>query len=304
MSRLVGTMTVVGVGLIGGSMALACRRAGLCREIVGYDRSRGALETARRRGIIHRMSLSLAEAVAGADLIVLATPVGTYEALAKRMAPHLSPTAVVTDVGSVKGLFVKRLERILGRGGRGGRGSRAGVRFVGGHPIAGRERAGIEAAEPGLFRDARCILTPTPATDPQALRLVSRLWRRIGAQVVLMDPMRHDRVFATVSHLPHLVAYSLVHTAMGQQNGALLAFSAGGFGDFTRVAASSPEMWRDICLGNRQNIVGAVTAYERQLTQIKRMVTKADGRALYRLFREAQTVREHVKKHVAREHVG
>ena len=288
MAVLVRKIAVVGVGLIGGSVALACRRAGVCREVVGYDRSRAALATAQRLGVIHRAHADLAEAVAGADLVVLATPVGTFETLARRMASRLSPMAIVTDVGSVKGALVRRLERIIGRGGR------AGMRFVGGHPIAGRERSGVEAAEPGLFRGARCILTPTPSTDLQALRLVSRLWRRLGAEAVRMEPMRHDRVLATVSHLPHLAAYSLVRTAMGQQNGALLAFSAGGFGDFTRVAASSPEMWRDICLGNRQNIVGAVKAYERQLAHLKRMVTKADGRALYRLFREARAVKEHV----------
>src|SRR2546425_4821473 len=208
----------------------------------------------------------------GSDLFVLATPVDTFEAVLRACAPRLARGAIVTDVGSVKGPLVERMEALVP----------AGIRGVGAHPIAGKEKTGVEAASLDLFRDALCVLTPTSQTDPDALAKVRRLWEACGARVREMDPMLHDLVLGAVSHLPPVLAFSLVNTiAMLQERYApgldLQAFAGGGYKDTTRIAASSPEMWRDICLWNRDNLLRQIEPYEARLNHIKALLQAGDA---------------------------
>jgi len=277
-------IAILGVGLIGGSLAIVCKQKGLAKQIIGYGRRPENLKKAVKLGVIDGFSQDLRETVQGADLIVLATPVGEFETLAREMAPALSKEAIVTDVGSVKGGLVTRLERLLPNGSR----------FVGTHPIAGKEKTGVEAASATLFVGARCILTPTERTNPSALESIKALWEATGSKVVLLDPVQHDQILAAVSHLPHLIAYALVNTILETkvQGQEVLPFSAGGFRDFTRIAASSPEMWRDICLLNRDSILSMIEEYEKTLLRLKELVRHGDGKGLETEFERAKQVRE------------
>jgi prephenate dehydrogenase len=216
--------------------------------------------------------------------VVLATPVGTFETIARQMASGLSAGCIVTDIGSTKGVLVKQMEQLLPDS----------VSFVGGHPIAGKEKSGIESASVDLFRDTRCILTPTPRTPHHALEKVRDFWKAIGSEVVIMDPMEHDRVLAAISHLPHMAAYAIVNTALELLNHdkVLIALSGGGFKDFTRIAASSPEMWRDICLHNGQHILASLETYEAVLGRLKQFIKDQDGNGLYQEFEKARKLRE------------
>lgn len=276
-------VTIIGVGLIGGSLAKVLKARGLAGSIHGAGRSRETLETAVRLGVIDHMGQSSAKAVEHADLVVLATPVGTFEPIVREIAPHLKQGAVLTDVGSVKGKLVIAIEALLP----------AGVHFVPAHPIAGREKHGVEAASADLFQGARCIVTPTERTDPSALEQVSALWAAAGMQVLTMDPDRHDHIFAAVSHLPHAAAFAMVSTVAEFSEGSAnyVTFSGAGFRDFTRIAASSPEMWRDICLLNGKNIVEMIEQFQFSLTRIKKAVKQNDPRKLEALFKAASEVR-------------
>jgi len=276
-------VTIIGVGLIGGSLARVLKSRGLAGSIHGAGRSRETLEKAIRLGVIDHMGQGSADAAEHADLVVLATPVGTFEPIVREIAPRLKPGAILTDVGSVKGRLVRSLEGLLP----------AGVHFVPAHPIAGREQHGVEAASDGLFQGARCIVTPTERTDRSALEQVSALWTAAGMQVVTMDPDRHDHIFAAVSHLPHAAAYAMVSTVAQYSEGSAnyVSFSGAGFRDFTRIAASSPEMWRDICLLNGANIVEMIEHYQFSLNRIKKAIKQNDPRKLEALFRSASDVR-------------
>jgi len=277
-------MTVIGVGLIGGSLGLVARRKRLVKAVVGYGKRRGEMQRAIASGAIDRYFLSLDRAIEGADLIVLATPVGTFEKLCMAMVPHLKPGTLVTDVGSVKGALVNKIQDLLPEG----------VSFVGAHPIAGRERSGVESASMDLFAGHRCILTPTPKTSKRALGKVRAFWEAVGASTMAMDPVEHDRIMAAVSHLPHLVAYALMETlsdpSVAKSNP--VQFSGGGLRDFTRIAASSPEMWRDIFLANRENIVQMVDLYIHALETIKKQIISGDGPGLIKVFDRARALRE------------
>jgi prephenate dehydrogenase len=277
-------VTIIGVGLIGGSLALAIKKGGLARTVLGVDQQPDRLQKAVARGGIDAYTCNVSEGVEGADLVVLATPVGMFEPIIRQAIPRLSSGCIVTDVGSTKDLLIRQMERMLPKV----------VPFVGGHPIAGKEKSGIEAASVDLFRGARCILTPTPRTDQKALGKIKNLWKEIGSEVVTMDPVVHDRVLAAISHLPHMAAYALVNTALDllNQNGELLSFSGGGFKDFTRIAASSPEMWRDICLHNGSNILATLEAFETALGRIKRYIQDHNGGGLYQEFEKAKKLRE------------
>jgi len=278
-------MVIIGVGLIGGSLALACKRDGIVSEIVGIGRREENLKKALELRAIDSYTLQIEKGVEGADLIVLATPVGSFIKLARQMAPFLSPGAIVTDVGSVKGPLME-IEDILP----------PSTHFVGGHPIAGREKSGIGAASPDLFKDARCILTPTERTDRDSLERVASLWKGVGAIVDYMSPERHDRIFAAVSHLPHVVAYALVSTLMELERteDGLISFSAGGFKDFTRIAASHPEMWRDICLMNKKNLLEMIDRYEGVLKKLRSLIEDNNGNGLFDIFLEAKNLRENL----------
>ena len=288
-SPLFQQMTIVGVGLIGGSLGMICKQQGLVKTIVGAGRRVKNLKRAVELKAIDRYVTDLAEAAAGSDLLVLATPVDTFEAVLRTCAPRLAPGAIVTDVGSVKGPLVERMEAL----------APAGIRVVGMHPIAGKEKTGVEAASPDLFRDALCILTPTSQTDPDALAKVRRLWEACGARIREMDPMLHDGVLGAVSHLPHVLAFAIVNTIATFQERYmpgldLQAFAGGGYKDTTRIAASSPEMWRDICLWNRDNLLNQIELYEARLNHVKAILKAGDGEGLVREFTLAKQRREKI----------
>lgn len=280
-------MVVVGVGLIGGSLAMAGRKKGIVKEITGFGRRAANLKEAVRLKVIDNYTHDISKAVRDADLIVVATPVGSLERCIRQMIPGLKQGAIVTDVGSVKGRLVSRIDGLLPRG----------VFFIGGHPIAGKEKSGVKAAASGLFEGTRCILTPSSKTNPTALKKISALWKAVGAEVILMDPMLHDKALGAVSHLPHIAAFSLVNTVAGikEEGNNFISFSGGGFKDFTRIAASSPEMWRDIFLYNRENIIAMINKYQKNLDKIKRYIKNGDGRGLIKEFEKARAVRERLK---------
>jgi prephenate dehydrogenase len=280
-------VTIIGVGLIGGSLARVMKAQKLAAEIHGAGRSRETLEQALKLGVIDRVGQSAADAVENADLVVLAPPVGAFEQLVGEIGPRMKPGAIVTDVGSVKGGLVKMIEHILP----------AGVHYVPAHPIAGKEKSGVSEATESLFRGARCILTPTDRTDPTALETVRSLWTAAGATVVTMDADVHDHVFAAVSHLPHVAAYAMVCTVAEMTAGTenYISFSGAGFRDFTRIAASSPEMWKDICLMNSSNLVEMIERYQFSLTRIKKAIQRGEGAKVEKFFTLASDVRRGLK---------
>lgn len=277
-------LTIIGVGLIGGSLARVCRKKGLADELVGVGRSRKNLELAVELGVIDRWSHQVEEGVDGADGVVLATPMVTIIPLAERMAPHIEAGCLVTDVGSTKVSVVEPLERLL----------QPSAAFVGGHPIAGTEKSGVEASFEALFDGYRCILTPTDRTDTEALARVQSLWETCGMSVVCMDPDTHDRIMAEISHLPHIVAYALIHTVTGLSSNDhdAVAYSAGGFRDFTRIAASHPTMWRDICLTNREPLLAMIDRFSGSMAELREAIEGGDGEALQELFAAARRIRE------------
>jgi prephenate dehydrogenase len=281
---LIPRLTIIGVGLIGGSLALALKAAGVVGEVVGCGRGRPNLEKALQLGIIDRYTRDPAAAVAGADLVFLATPVKTLARVVEQCLPALKPGAIITDGGSVKAEVVRAIEPLLPEG----------ISFVPGHPIAGTEQSGAEAAFATLYQDKRCILTPTQKTDPLALQLVERMWQVAGSRVVCMEMEKHDRILAAISHLPHMVAYSLVN-AVGsydhyEEN--ILEYSAGGFRDFTRIASSDPTMWRDIAETNRAALLEMMEQFEQSLAELKSEIAAGNGDKLFEFFLRSKQMRD------------
>jgi len=277
------SIAVVGVGLIGGSFALAARRAGLAAAVVGYDRDPGALQRAAELGVIDRAADSVSDATRGSELVMVAVPVRAIGRVLHDVALALDPEAVVTDVGSTKGEVVRTAREEL---------RERFPRFVPGHPIAGRETSGVEAAGVELFRGARVVLTPEAETAPQAVSMVRGAWEAVGARVSSTGAEEHDRIFAAVSHLPHLLSFALVNEIASRGNAAeLLDFAAGGFRDFTRIAASSPEMWRDIALQNREALLAELDRYCARLAVFRELIDKGEGAGLERLMAEARATR-------------
>jgi prephenate dehydrogenase len=276
-------VTIIGVGLIGGSLAKVMKAKHLAGVITGAGRSREALEQALRLGVIDKGGQDVRRAVEQADLVLLASPVRSFSPIVREIGSAIKPGAILTDVGSVKGGMVRALEGLLP----------PGVRFVPGHPIAGREQHGVAAATETLFRGAKCILTPTARTDARALETVKDLWAATGASVVVMDPDLHDQVFAAVSHMPHVAAFAMMNAVaeLGSGRESYLQFSGAGFRDFTRIAASSPEMWRDICLLNGKNIVDMIDRYQSSLDLMKRKIQDGAAEELEDLFKQASDVR-------------
>jgi prephenate dehydrogenase len=260
-------MTVIGVGLVGWSLARAMKDRGLVGDVVGVGRGEANLKRAVEMGVIDEFTHDPAEGVRGATLVVLATPVGTFEPIAREIKPHLQAEAIVTDVGSVKGV-VHAMEDLL-------EGSAA---FVGSHPIAGGEKSGVEASDPSIFDGARCVLTPTPRTRGFAVDRIESLWRAVGCRTIRLDPDVHDRIFAAVSHLPHAAAFALVAAVERLDGGLdLKNFSGGGYRDATRIGASPAEVWRDIFLLNREHTVAALRAFEEEIAALRREIE--EGRA-------------------------
>ncbi|MCL5023604.1 MAG: prephenate dehydrogenase [Nitrospirae bacterium] len=276
-----GKTAVLGVGLIGASFALAMKKRGLCGHVAGFGRKEANLLRARERGIIDSYDIDPARVASGADLVVFSLNPGAFRETAKRVAGSLKKGAVVTDVGSVKGGLVREMEDILSRE----------AFFVGAHPIAGSEKSGIETADPDLFEAQKCIITPTDKTDGAALESLVSLWRSFGADVVTMDPYEHDRVFGAVSHLPHIVAYELMNSA-DEIDGSYLGYCGKGFRDLTRIASSSPELWRDICILNSDNLAAFVDTFIQRLERIREYLARADAEALEGEFRRAKSLRD------------
>ena len=277
-------MAVVGVGLIGGSLALAARKAGLVETVVGVETDPVHREMALATGVVDRVTGGLAEGLAGAELAVLAVPVNEIVGLLPEVARQVNGACLVTDVGSVKGPILAAGDAAFPDG-----------RFVAGHPIAGRERSGPAAARPDLFDQANWIATPSARTDAGAVERISALWRGVGASVVRMEAAWHDEVLATVSHLPHLVAYALMDAVLGMERGEeRLKFSAGGLRDFTRVAASHPRMWRDIFLMNREQILRVLAAYRESLAGLEAAIRDRDDDTLIARLARARAAREEI----------
>jgi prephenate dehydrogenase len=281
--RRLKTLAVIGVGLIGGSFALALRRAGIAPRVVGFDRDRGALETAASLGVIDTAAESVSEAVQGADLVVVAVPVRSAGPVLHDVALAMDGDAVVTDVGSTKAEVVRVAREEL---------RERFPRFVPGHPIAGRETSGVESATSELFRGARVVLTPAPETAPDALAVVRAAWEGAGGRVAIAEAAEHDRIFAAVSHLPHILSFALVSEIASRDNAAeLLGFAAGGFRDFTRIAASSPQMWRDIALQNREALLAELERYGARLAVFRELIERGEAAGLERLMTEARSAR-------------
>lgn len=283
MTPLFERLVVAGVGLVGGSLALAAREAGAAQEVVGFGRSEANLRVAQERGLVDRVTRDPAAAVAGADAIVLAVPVGACAALAETLRPHARPGALLTDVASVKADVVAALEA---------RWSAVGP-VVGAHPIAGSEASGAGAARADLFRGRRCILTPTPSTDARALERVRRLWDAVGARVEEMAPALHDELLARVSHLPHMVAYALVAAVRDLEidGREALAYAGTGFRDTTRIAGSPPELWRDIALANALPLRAALAEFRAELDHLERLIAAGDAAGLEAALAAAREVR-------------
>lgn len=283
-----GRLVVCGVGLIGGSFALSIKSALAgrqdCPEIVGMGRTRAPLEEALRRGVIDTIETDWASALKGADLVLLGMPVGQMEAVMRAMAPHLETHTLVTDGGSTKADVVVAARAAFG--------ARIG-QFVPGHPIAGAEKSGVTAAKPDLYVGKRVVLTPLQENAPADVAAVRKMWELCGARVSELAPEEHDRVFAAVSHLPHLLAFALVHDLAGRDNAdQLFDFAASGFRDFTRIASSHPEMWRDICLANRRALIGELDAYLAELLKTRVLLASADSDGLEAMFATARMRRE------------
>jgi prephenate dehydrogenase len=276
-------LVVVGVGLLGGSVALAARRHNLAREIVGYGRNKKKLRLAKRKKIIDDYVVQGDDIPDGVDFLILATPVQTIVPIVGSFLHSIEPGCIISDVGSVKEKIVRDAEKLLPDR----------VHFVGAHPIAGSEKSGAEAAVPGLFLGHRCIITPTRKTDPKALRKVSLFWRRVGAKVEIMDPHLHDRILAIVSHLPHVLAYTLVNSLSRHklESVDLKRYCGGGFKDLTRIASSPPEIWRDICLDNRQAITKGIQDYIKHLEQLRKWIREGERTLLERDFARANQLR-------------
>lgn len=275
-------IVVFGVGLIGGSFALALKQAGVVKRVIGVGRRAETLQRAHALGMID--AIGDPSSVAGADLVLIAAPVAQTETLLREMQPHLQDGTVVTDAGSTKSDVVGAARVALGE---------KIAQFVPGHPIAGREQNGPEAALADLYRGKKVVLTALPENSSDSIALVAGAWQHCGALIHYLSPEEHDAVFAAVSHLPHLLAYALVGDIASRDNAdRLFQYAASGFRDFTRIAGSSPEMWRDISLANRQALLAELDAYTEQLSSLRAMLLSADGAALEHVYARAQSARQ------------
>ncbi|MEM7224813.1 MAG: prephenate/arogenate dehydrogenase family protein [Pseudomonadota bacterium] len=280
-------IAIIGLGLIGSSLARVVRERGLAGELIGCARSPETRAKAIELGLVDAVHEDPALAVQDADLVMLCTPIGVNHDLARRICPVLRPGAIVSDVGSVKQAVIRDVGPFL----------LEGVHLVPGHPIAGTEHSGPEAGFAELFDDRWCILTPPPGTDQDALDKVTALWQACGSRVEIMDARHHDKVLAITSHLPHLIAYTIVGTAVGlegSERAEVVKFSAGGFRDFTRIAASDPVMWRDVFLNNREAVLEMLQRFSEDITALQRAIRWGEGDVLESLFQRTREVRRGV----------
>ncbi|WP_022846206.1 MULTISPECIES: prephenate dehydrogenase [unclassified Desulfurobacterium] len=281
-------ISIIGLGLIGGSFALNLKKHGFPGKVTAVDLNPEAIEKGKKLNVIDDGDIS-GNILSEADLIAIATPVGVYKSVLKTIKEKIDPKKdiIVTDLGSVKGKLVYMCEKEL----------KDAARFVGGHPIAGTEKSGVENSVEDLFKGAKFILTPTENTDPEAKEKIKRLWHNLGSMVIEMDPFYHDKIFASVSHLPHVVAYSIVDaidTLSKQLNEDLFVFTGGGFRDFTRIAMSDPIMWRDICMENRENVLEAIKTFKKSLTRVEKLIEENDRESLKAFFETARKKRNRI----------
>lgn len=277
-------LALVGVGLIGSSIALGARAKGLAEEIAITSRSQATRDVAAKLGIADMIAETAAEAVKGADLVILCTPLGAFETVAKEIGPHLADGAIVSDVGSVKEMVAQKVGPHLPDG----------VHFIPAHPVAGTEESGPEAGFAELFEGRWCILTPDTDTSSAAVDQLTAFWQALGSRVELMEAKHHDLVLAITSHVPHLIAYNIVGTAADLESvtqSEVIKFSAGGFRDFTRIAASDPTMWRDVFLNNREAVLEMLGRFTEDLTALQRSIRWGDGEALFDLFSHTREIR-------------
>ena len=280
---LIERLTIIGVGLIGGSLASALKAANACQEVVGCGRNVENLETAIEMGVIDRYETVPSLAVQGADMVVVAVPLGTMANMFSTIREHLLPSTIITDVGSAKASVNEDAKQLGDHFSH----------FVPGHPIAGREQSGVVASMPDLFKQHLVILTPTEATDKQAIEKVTQMWKFTGANVVNMPIAHHDRVLAATSHLPHVIAYNLVDTlAAMDARTEIFQFAAGGFRDFTRIASSDPVMWHDICLANQTAILEVLDEFNADLTKLATAIREKDSQTILDVFQRAKKARD------------
>jgi len=291
-------VAIIGIGLIGSSLAHATRANGLAHHVAGHDADPDIRKRAEALELVDSMHAEIGDAVSGADLVIAATPVGACVAVAQAMQTYLAPGAIVTDVGSVKGAVIEAMAPHMPKG----------VHLVPGHPVAGTEHSGPEAGFAELFRDRFSILTPPPDADAEAVARLAAYWRALGSDVEIMDAEHHDRVLAITSHLPHLIAYTIVETASELENELeaksreddvvttreVIKYSAGGFRDFTRIAASDPTMWRDVFLLNKDAVLEMLGRFTEDLTALQRAIRHDDGDALFELFTRTRAIRRGV----------
>ena len=285
---LIDHLSIIGVGLIGGSLARALRKAKLVGRITACNRSEATLKKAIKLGVIDDYSLNISEAVKGADVIIIGTPLSVSEKILPEIADSISANAVLTDVGSVKGGIVSKARETL---------AEKISNFVPGHPIAGTEKNGVEASIEDLFVGHRVILTPLKETSLKAHKLITIMWESVGAEVVDLDVKHHDEVLAATSHLPHMLAYALVDCLAGmQERDEIFKYAAGGFADFTRIASSSPDMWHDICFSNREQLVRTLEIFSTHINHIKKAIEKSESDELLKVFRRAKEARDRFNK--------
>lgn len=290
---MIERLVIAGVGLIGGSLALALKEKNYCKEIIGLGRDEASLRHAVDLGVIDRFSTDPKVALEGAEVVLLAVPMQAMLPVLKSMKPYLPEHAILTDAGSTKQSVIAEVEQVLGEN---------FARFVPGHPIAGREKSGVDAALANLYEGRRVILTPTPYTDPQALQTVEQLWQVTGARVEHMSPDLHDQVLAATSHLPHVVAFAVVDTLLKlPDHDDILRYAGGGFRDSTRIASSDPTMWRDICLTNTDAIVEVVEALRENLAEFVAMMRERDSEGLHNRMNQVKQARDaYISKYDAR----
>ncbi len=283
----INKLVIIGVGLIGGSFAIALRQAGAVMHIVGVGRSPENMHRALEQDVIDEISTDMASALQQADVVLLAMPVGQTERIMAQVAPHIQANTIITDAGSTKQDVIAAARHHLK--------PEHLTNFVPGHPIAGAEQSGVSAAKVDLFRDKHVILTPLTETRTKATQTITDLWQVCGTTVSHMDAEEHDKVLAATSHLPHILAFALMnhlHTSTEENPEVLLRFAGSGFRDFTRIASSSPEMWRDICIANRHALIAQMGAYQAEVDALREILVKSDGEALEEAFSQARRVRD------------
>ena len=279
---MLNKVTIIGVGLIGGSLAKAIKANKLANIVCGYGRDQSRLEKAKKGNIIDELSTDMAEAIKDADIVVIATPVGTFKQILKEIEPFISDQVIITDVGSTKTNIIKIVNEVL---------AKKSKYFVPAHPIAGKEKSGFEVSVPDLFEDKKVIITPLENNAPESTQIIHDMWSGVGADVDFMSPVSHDELLGMTSHLPHMLAFSLVNYLVSQNPTASI-YAGGGFKDFSRIASGDAVMWRDICLQNKDQITDHINGYQATLSELKDAINSDNSEKLELLFRTAKNTRD------------